>query len=172
MAKRKLVKTAVTEQNEGPSASNSSLNGKKAKQATPRKKRKIEVIEDEFIEDINIAKRLAEIGSEVDAALDEKDKEKEKNSAKSKKKGSKKEVKAESESEAEAEVDGKVEKKVKKKRKTKEEKQAEAMPLAARTVGHKLFIGAHVSAAGGRSTIKSIYSYISTNRSQAFTTLQ
>ncbi|KAI4736106.1 AP endonuclease [Aureobasidium sp. EXF-12298] len=29
------------------------------------------------------------------------------------------------------------------------EKEAEAMPLAARTLGHKLFIGAHVSAAGG-----------------------
>jgi AP endonuclease-1 len=39
--------------------------------------------------------------------------------------------------------------KVVRKRKTKEEKEAEAMPLAARTVGHKLFIGAHVSAAGG-----------------------
>ncbi|QIW96252.1 hypothetical protein AMS68_001770 [Peltaster fructicola] len=39
--------------------------------------------------------------------------------------------------------------KVKRKRKTKEEKEAEAMPLAARTVGHKLFIGAHVSASGG-----------------------
>jgi AP endonuclease-1 len=39
--------------------------------------------------------------------------------------------------------------KVVKKRKTKEEKEAEAMPLAARTLGHKLFIGAHVSAAGG-----------------------
>ncbi|KAI4755603.1 AP endonuclease [Aureobasidium sp. EXF-3400] len=39
--------------------------------------------------------------------------------------------------------------KVVKKRKTKEEKEAEAMPLAARTIGHKLFIGAHVSAAGG-----------------------
>lgn len=34
-------------------------------------------------------------------------------------------------------------------RKTKEEKEAEAMPLAARTVGSKLYIGAHVSAAGG-----------------------
>jgi hypothetical protein len=45
--------------------------------------------------------------------------------------------------------DGKVtEKPVKKKRKTKEEKEAEAMPLASRTVGHKLFIGAHVSSAG------------------------
>jgi hypothetical protein len=42
--------------------------------------------------------------------------------------------------------DGKAtEKPVKKKRKTKEEKETEAMPLAARTVGHKLFIGAHVS---------------------------
>jgi AP endonuclease-1 len=36
------------------------------------------------------------------------------------------------------------------KRKTKEEKEAEAMPLAARTIGHKLFIGAHVSSAGGQ----------------------
>lgn len=43
------------------------------------------------------------------------------------------------------------EKPVKKKRKTKEEKEAEAMPLSARTIGHKLFIGAHVSSAGGQS---------------------
>jgi AP endonuclease 1 len=44
-----------------------------------------------------------------------------------------------------------IEKKVKKKRKSKAEKEAELveMPLAARTVGHRLFIGAHVSAAGG-----------------------
>ena len=45
--------------------------------------------------------------------------------------------------------------KVAKKRKTKEEKEAEAMPLAARTAigGLKkaMYIGAHVSAAGGRS---------------------
>ncbi|KAK4981145.1 DNA-(apurinic or apyrimidinic site) lyase [Elasticomyces elasticus] len=40
-------------------------------------------------------------------------------------------------------------KRVKRKRKTKEEREAEAMPLAARTVGHKMFIGAHVSSAGG-----------------------
>lgn len=39
--------------------------------------------------------------------------------------------------------------KVVRKRKTKEEKDAEAMPLAARTIGHKMLIGAHVSAAGG-----------------------
>jgi AP endonuclease-1 len=40
---------------------------------------------------------------------------------------------------------------VKGKRKTKEEKEAEAMPLLERTIGHKLFIGAHVSSAGGQS---------------------
>jgi AP endonuclease-1 len=43
-----------------------------------------------------------------------------------------------------------VAKQAKTKRKTKEEKEAEAMPLAARTIGHKLFIGAHVSSAGGQ----------------------
>lgn len=54
------------------------------------------------------------------------------------------------------------EKPAKKKRKTKEEKEAEAMPLAARTVGHKLFIGAHVSSAGGqylRIQLDSIYTF-------------
>ncbi|KAK4545021.1 hypothetical protein LTR36_003572 [Oleoguttula mirabilis] len=61
----------------------------------------------------------------------------------------KKEVKEE---EQELNADGNVsEKKVKKKRQTKAEKEAELvdMPLAARTAGHKLYIGAHVSAAGG-----------------------
>ncbi|KAK0786379.1 DNA-(apurinic or apyrimidinic site) lyase [Friedmanniomyces endolithicus] len=44
-----------------------------------------------------------------------------------------------------------VERKVKVKRKSKAEKERELteMPLATRTVGHKLLIGAHVSAAGG-----------------------
>jgi AP endonuclease 1 len=45
-------------------------------------------------------------------------------------------------------------KKVKKKRKTKEEKEAEAMPLAARTsiqtLKKAMYIGAHVSGAGGK----------------------
>ena len=41
---------------------------------------------------------------------------------------------------------------VKRKRKSKAEKEAELveMALAARSVGHKLYIGAHVSSAGGR----------------------
>ena len=42
-------------------------------------------------------------------------------------------------------------KKIKRKRKTKEEKELEAMPLAARTDGLRMFIGAHVSGAKGRS---------------------
>ena len=40
-------------------------------------------------------------------------------------------------------------KKVKRKRKTKEEKELEAMPLAVRTDGLRMFIGAHVSGAKG-----------------------
>ncbi|KAI4164943.1 MAG: hypothetical protein LQ342_001576 [Letrouitia transgressa] len=40
-------------------------------------------------------------------------------------------------------------KKAKRKRKTKEEKEAEAMPLASRTKGLRMFIGAHVSIAKG-----------------------
>lgn len=46
-------------------------------------------------------------------------------------------------------------KKAKRKRKTKEEKEAEAMPLAARTPGLKLFLGAHVSSAKGSSHAQS-----------------
>lgn len=42
-----------------------------------------------------------------------------------------------------------VKEKATRKRKTKEEKEAENMPLATRSVGHRLFIGAHVSSAGG-----------------------
>ena len=42
-------------------------------------------------------------------------------------------------------------KKAKRKRKTKEEKEAEAMPIAARTTGLKMYVGAHVSGAKGRS---------------------
>jgi AP endonuclease-1 len=38
---------------------------------------------------------------------------------------------------------------VKRKRKTADEKEAETMALAARTVGSKILVGAHVSAAGG-----------------------
>ncbi|KAK5115549.1 hypothetical protein LTR62_001208 [Meristemomyces frigidus] len=65
------------------------------------------------------------------------------------------EVEVEGEGEGEGKGEGEVEVvdtvKVKTKRKSKVDKERELveMPLAARTVGHKLIIGAHVSAAGG-----------------------
>lgn len=46
-------------------------------------------------------------------------------------------------------IDSDTPKKPKRRRKTKEEKEAEAMPLAARTVGLRMFVGAHVSVAKG-----------------------
>lgn len=49
------------------------------------------------------------------------------------------------------EDEGATPKKTKRKRKTKEEKEAEAMPIAARTTGLRMFIGAHVSGAKGWS---------------------
>ena len=53
----------------------------------------------------------------------------------------------------EAEEEGQEEgpKKIKRKRKTKEEKEVEAMPLASRTNGLQMKIGAHVSCAKGQS---------------------
>lgn len=59
----------------------------------------------------------------------------------------KKPYEIEVEEDTEAEVT--VTKKVQRKRKAKEDLEAEAMPLAVRTVGSKLLVGAHVSAAGG-----------------------
>lgn len=49
----------------------------------------------------------------------------------------------------EVEEDGTTKKKVVRKKKTKEEKEAEAMPLLARTISSKLVVGAHISSAGG-----------------------
>ncbi|KAL8784598.1 MAG: hypothetical protein Q9213_003853 [Squamulea squamosa] len=58
--------------------------------------------------------------------------------------------KAESQEEEAEQVDGEpTVKKTKGKRKTKEEKEAEAMPLVARSIGLRMFIGAHVSGAKG-----------------------
>ena len=63
--------------------------------------------------------------------------------------GRKTKVKKEGEEAQEGEEDQK--KKTKRKRKTREEKEIEAMPLAARADGLRMFIGAHVSGAKGRS---------------------
>ena len=54
------------------------------------------------------------------------------------------------EDEASVEVDQGIPK-AKRRRKTKEEKEAEAMPLATRTTGLRMFVGAHVSGAKGPS---------------------
>ncbi|KAL8829831.1 MAG: hypothetical protein Q9191_001783 [Dirinaria sp. TL-2023a] len=53
------------------------------------------------------------------------------------------------EGDEEGDGEGETPKKPIRKRKTKEEKEAEAMPLAARTVGLNMFVGAHVSCAKG-----------------------
>lgn len=52
--------------------------------------------------------------------------------------------------EEEEEKETVIKSKVKRKKKTKEEKVGEAMPLAARTQGLRMFVGAHVSAAKGQ----------------------
>lgn len=98
-------------------------------------------------------KQKVKVEVEEEASVDEQAADQD--SAPKKRRTRKKEVKEEEE---EVDQDGNaVEKKVKKKRKTKAEKEAELvdMPLAARTAGHKLFIGAHVSAAGGSFSLHS-----------------
>ena len=67
---------------------------------------------------------------------------------KSRKRTKKKTPEVEQEAE-EAGEGGKDQPKKKRRRKTKEEKEAEAMPLAARTTGLRMFLGAHVSSAKG-----------------------
>jgi AP endonuclease-1 len=51
--------------------------------------------------------------------------------------------------EVDQQVDDQTPQKARRKRQTKEEKEAEAMPLAARTTGLRMFVGAHVSIASG-----------------------
>ena len=58
-------------------------------------------------------------------------------------------TKAEVDEYGQEEAEAEAEHKPKRRRKTKEEQDAEAMPLAARSTGLKMFIGAHVSSAKG-----------------------
>ena len=67
------------------------------------------------------------------------------------KKGGRKTKVEEEDEKAEEGAEG--QKKIKRRRKTKEEKEEEAMPLAARTEKLRMFIGAHVSSAKGRSLL-------------------
>ncbi|KAK3709994.1 DNA-(apurinic or apyrimidinic site) lyase [Vermiconidia calcicola] len=111
--------------------------------STRVKKQKVQVKEEESAETETKAKggrkRKVEVKTEAAVETDVKPK-----------KGKKRKAEVEEGDTGEAEDGDKtVEKKPKRKRKTKEEKEAEAMPIAARTIGHKLLIGAHVSSAGG-----------------------
>jgi AP endonuclease 1 len=126
MAKKKVVVTKTVKKSEVKPAANGKTNGVDETFKTKKTavKRKVQVEEDE--------------DNELPAPVP---------------KGKRRKVKIEEQDEDAVELsnDGEaVEKKVKKKRKTKAEKAAEAMPLAPRTIGHKLFIGAHVSASGGK----------------------
>ncbi|KAF7197400.1 DNA-(apurinic or apyrimidinic site) lyase 1 [Pseudocercospora fuligena] len=153
MPKRKAVKQTEKEElrlspapDETLEADGNAPNGTKPSSSKRRK------IKTEVVEEIAVTKspeasksRKAQIEAKVEeetgAGAEQSPKPKAKRKAKVKQ-----EVKAEVE---EAENEDTRETKVKRKRKTKEEKEAEMLPLAARTVGHKLFIGAHVSSAGG-----------------------
>jgi AP endonuclease-1 len=130
MAKRKITQVVKEEESELSSVPEQVSNGEgEAVNGNASKKRKTKAdVKDKPTK----AKTTAKI--EEDAV---------EGSPKAKRKTAKKAVKDESGDE------GEKKEKVTKKRKTKEEKEAEAMPIAARTVGHKLFIGAHVSSAGG-----------------------
>ncbi len=108
---------------------------------------------DGLLEDIPVANGIPKTASRKRKAMNNADDEPQPVAKRARKRKTKVEAIVE-EVVVKTEVDGEAsgERKVKRgKRKTKEEKEAEAMPLAARTVGHKLFIGAHVSSAGGQS---------------------
>lgn len=108
-----------------------------ATNGTPKRSRKRKIKAEEATEELN--------GLQGSEAAEPKPKKRQRKS----------EVKEEK---AELDEDGNIiANKVKRKRKTKEEKEAEAMPLAARTVGHKMFVGAHVSSAGGQSMSSDSY---------------
>lgn len=167
MPKRKVVEEVNVEQSELSSPPddlpNGAVNGTKKSAKTTTRKRKVKVEEDvdEKPQAKKGKKRKLKVEEEEETAeLDRR------------KKGEKRAVKVAKAEEETAEVEGSgevVEKKSKRKRKTKEEKEAEAMPLAARTIGHKLFIGAHVSSAGGQYL--TLYSYRKhPDDCQAFTT--
>ncbi|KAF2230413.1 AP endonuclease [Viridothelium virens] len=70
---------------------------------------------------------------------------------------------SETKEQVDTDEDGAVPKKPKRKRKTKEEKEASEIPIAPRTLGHKMFVGAHVSGAGGVNNSVTRSAYIGGN---------
>lgn len=158
MPKRRAVKQLIKEESDLspppevlPNDATAEVNVK-VNDASPGKKRKIkaEVVQEVQAtgpgESLKTGKRKVKVEEEAEA--DDVEAGVEKTPESKPKRRTKKEAKVEEKVEEKGEV---VEKPVKKKRQPKAEKEAEmiANPLAARTVGHKLFIGAHVSSAGG-----------------------
>ena len=93
-------------------------------------------------------KRITKV--KVETAEDEKEKEEEKVATpKKSRKRTKKETGEVKQEVEEVGEEGEDPRKTKRRRKTKEEKEAEAMPLAARSTGLRMFLGAHVSSAKG-----------------------
>ena len=131
MAKKKVVETKAVKKSEVKPNANGKMNGIDETPKTKKiaLKRKVPVEEDEDLP-VTVPK-----GKKRNVKVEKEDEER---------------VELSSEEEAE-------EKRAKKKRKTKKQKAAEVMPLASRTVGHKLFIGAHVSASGGQYRCETSY---------------
>ena len=160
MPKRKAVKQLEREDSELtpppdglldelPADTNGTTNGT----STPGKKRKIkqEVVNEEEKTPKKAARtKKSKVKVEIEEEDDAEAGADETSKTKTKRKAVKKEVKEEG-----AEDDADEAKPEKKKRQSKADKEADMIsnPLAARTIGHKLFIGAHVSASGGQSYI-------------------
>lgn len=92
----------------------------------------------------DVTTRTVEIRAEISKAT-----KRSKSSPKAKAEAQSADLGAGAESDDGSAHDGDAKKKVKKSRKTREERDKEAMPLAARTTGLRMFIGAHVSSAKG-----------------------
>ncbi|KAK4614142.1 Apurinic-apyrimidinic endonuclease 1 [Fulvia fulva] len=148
--KRKLKQEPADETAELLEVNGTATNGVNGDAAAPTKKRrtKKESIEATVTEEQPAAtpKRSRATKVKVEVEEEEEAVEGAAPSLPKRKRKVKEEIKQEEEVDGNGEV---VEKTAKKKRKTKEERDAEMIPLASRTLGHRLFIGAHVSAAGG-----------------------
>ena len=165
MPKRKLVKETTVDSELSPPPNGLLENGDA--QAPASKKRKTKKVKKDFLEADGEADEVVETekpaekkGGKQNVKTEDEEPSHETNVTS--KKGKKhKQVPKKAQTD-ETEANGKVgekKAKVKRHRKSKEQREAEAMPVAARTVGHKLFIGAHVSSAGGQSCFThSLYS--------------
>lgn len=149
MPKRKLAKESLDTESE-PTNGVNDRTGKVvdgSKEASPAKKRRVKKETEEVEPEVLDRKQKRARTTKAKAKIDE---EEEADAVESvAKTPAKRAGKVRKEAEDEDEDAGETKPTTKRKKKTKEEKEAEMLPLAVRTTGHKLFIGAHVSAAGG-----------------------